>query len=256
MKKIKMSALVLAAASIASTGVMAQSSKTNAWEGAYGQVAVGYGTITPSIPSGSAAVPAGALFQSPSLSPAFTGTTSASNVNNINTVIGNIAGGYNFAINSQYVLGIGVSYDPGASASATGQLGVTAPVNPYLGPASGQLFHSETATYQMKNVYSVTLNPGYSIDKDRLAYLMLGYTGATVGLSSPGIAYNTINLNGYTVGLGYKQMVSESIFMLGEIKYGSFGQKTATSSIGGVVPVSQPLSANGMEFLVGVGYRF
>ena len=40
-----MSALVLAAASIASTGAMAQSSKTNAWEGAYGQWSVGFASL-------------------------------------------------------------------------------------------------------------------------------------------------------------------------------------------------------------------
>ena len=108
----------------------------------------------------------------------------------------------------------------------------------------------------MKNVYSITVNPGYAIDKDKLAYLMLGYTGATIGLSSQNIPYNTTNLTGYTVGLGYKQMVTQSIYVLGEAKYASYGQKTASNTAFGVVPVSNSVSANGAEFLVGVGYRF
>ena len=85
---------------------------------------------------------------------------------------------------------------------------------------------------------------------------MLGYTGATIGLSSQNIPYNTTNLTGYTVGLGYKQMVTQSIYVLGEAKYASYGQKTASNTAFGVVPVSNSVSANGAEFLVGVGYRF
>ena len=244
MKTVKISALALAMMGIATGSAFAQSSKANAWEGFYGQVAVGYGTITPNIPGGTGAVPAGFL---PGY-PAFTATTSASNVNNLNTAIANIAAGYNFGINSNFVVGVGVSYDPGASSGATGTLNLSAP--------TGTVLSQQTATYQMKNVYSITVNPGYVIDKDKLAYLMLGYTGATVGLSTPNVPYNTVNLTGYIVGAGYKQMITDSLYMLGEVKYGSYGQKTASATAFGAVPISQPVSANGAEVLVGVGYRF
>ena len=45
MNQFKISVLALAMTSIATTSAMAQSSKTNAWEGAYGQIGVGYGLI-------------------------------------------------------------------------------------------------------------------------------------------------------------------------------------------------------------------
>lgn len=245
MKKLQISAIAFAISSIAAGSAMAQSSKTNAWEGAYAQVGVGYGTVTPSLQNGTASVPAN--FVAPGY-PGFTGTTSGANLNNLNTAVGNIAAGYNFAIDSTWVVGLGISYDPSASSGATGQLLLKSP--------SGTLLNTQNATYQMKNVYSITVNPGYAIDKDKLAYLMLGYTGATIGLSSQNIPYNTTNLTGYTVGLGYKQMVTQSIYVLGEAKYASYGQKTASSTAFGVVPVSNSVSANGAEFLVGVGYRF
>ena len=246
MKKLQISAIAFAMTSIAAGSAMAQSTKTNAWEGFYGQVGVGYGTVTPSLNSGTATVPGFPV----------TANTSATNVNNLNTAVANIAAGYNFAIDSTWLVGLGVSYDPSGSSGATGQLNINAPVNAALGPYSGRTLASTVATYQMKNVYSVTVNPGYAIDKDKLAYMMLGYTGATVGLSSPVIPYNTINLTGYTVGLGYKQMVTQSVYLLGEAKYASYGQKTASVTSTNGVAITQPLSANGAEFLIGVGYRF
>ena len=45
-------------ASIATTSAMAQSTKTNAWEGFYGQIGVGFGIFTPSISNGKAVAPA------------------------------------------------------------------------------------------------------------------------------------------------------------------------------------------------------
>jgi len=246
MNQLKMSALVLALTSIATGSAMAQSSKTNAWEGFYGQVSVGYGTVTPTIPNGTASVPNG--FEG---APANTATTSASNVNNIGTGLGNIQAGYNFGITSDYILGVGVSYYPGASSSATGKVTYTGGA-----PIAGVPLGSEIATYNMKNLYSITLNPGYVIDKDRLAYMKVGYTGVTVGLSTPNIPYNTVNLTGYTVGLGYKQMITQSLYMLGEINYASYGQKTASAVAYGAVPISQPVKATGTDLLVGVGYRF
>jgi hypothetical protein len=254
MKTVKISAIVLAMAGVFATSANAQSAKTNAWEGFYGQVGVGYGTVTPTIKDGTATIPAGFGGVIPV---SLNATTSGQNVNTLNTAVANIAAGYNFAINDKFVVGLGVSYDPGASSGATGQLVTRAPTNPALGPLSGAAVGpTQNATYQMKNVYSITVNPGYTIDNDKLAYLMLGYTGATVGLSSQNIPYNTVNLTGYTVGLGYKQMITQSLYMLGEVKYASYGQKTANATAYGVVPVAQPVSANGAELLVGVGYRF
>jgi len=252
MNQLKMSALVLALTSIATGSAMAQSSKTNAWEGFYGQAAVGFGMVTPSISNGTAGVPANVAYLG---SPAFTANTNASSVNNINTALGNLAVGYNFGITSSYILGIGASYYPGASSSATGQLNMTAPAG-VPGIPAGTTLDTQKATYNMKNLYSITLNPGYVIDKDRLVYAKVGYSAVTVGLSSPAIAYNTVNLTGYTLGLGYKQMITESIYMLGEINYASYGQKTATANAYNIIPVSVPVKATGTDFLVGVGYRF
>jgi opacity protein-like surface antigen len=239
-------------AGVFATSANAQSTKANAWEGAYGQVSVGYGMLSPSIGDGTASVPKNVIYPG---SPANTATTQAANVNNISTGLASIAGGYNFGITKDYVLGIGAQFSPGASSSATGQLNTIAqPGIP--GVPAGTKLDTQNATYNIKNLYAITLSPGYVIDKDRLAYFKVGYTGVTVGISTQNIPYNTVNLTGYTLGVGYKQMITDSLYLLGEINYASYGQKTANVTAYGVIPISQPVKASGTDLLVGVGYRF
>ena len=159
MKTVKISALVLAMAGVFATSANAQSAKKNAWECAYGQVGVGFGIFTPSISNGTPTYP--------SPYSAVPAAMSTSNINNINTGLVNLALGYNFGINESYVLGVAATYYPGASTSATGQLSVTQTTG---SSAYNALNSSTTATYNVKNLYSIVLTPGYVIDKDLLAY--------------------------------------------------------------------------------------
>jgi outer membrane immunogenic protein len=267
MNQFKVSVLALAITSIATTSAMAQSSKTNAWEGAYGQIGVGYGMFVPKIGNGTAVSPTG---NAPNGVPATTygypatvsQSASASNVNNVNTGLANLAAGYNFGINSSYILGIAATYYPGASSSATGQLSVapttiSSPLGARVGSPATVPGGSTTATYNVKNLYSIVFTPGYVIDKDRLAYLKLGYSGTTIGLSGPTLAYQTTNLSGYTVGLGYKQMFTESLYAFGEVNYASYGTKSLSATLtNGTVLNGMTISGNGSDVLVGVGYRF
>ncbi len=244
MKQLKMSTLALVLTTAAMSSAMAQSTKTNAWEGAYGQVGIGFGIFSPSISSGTAVAPA--PYSAAQI------TTSATNVNNVNTGLVNLAAGYNFAIDKEFLLGLGVTYYPGASSGATGTLVGTAAA-PY-----GALSSSQTATYNVKNLYSIVLTPGYAIDKDRLAYAKIGYTGATIGLSTPSIANFTTNLNGLALGLGYKQMITGSIYGFGEVNYATYGSKNVASvvSSSGVTYSGMSVKGTGTDFLVGIGYRF
>ncbi|MBU3639160.1 MULTISPECIES: outer membrane protein [unclassified Polynucleobacter] len=270
MKKLQISAIAFAMTSVVAGSAMAQSSKTNAWEGAYGQVGVGFGVFTPKIGSGTAVtqntavapagipgVPAGTPLTALGYPAYVSQGASASNVNNVNTGIANLAAGYNFGINETWILGVGATYYPGASSSATGQLSVAnTTISGALGtlPVSGG---SSTATYNVKNLYSVVFTPGYAFDKNRLAYAKLGYTGATIGLSGPTLAYQSTNLTGYTLGLGYKQMFTESLYAFGEVNYASYGTKNLTATLTtGTQLQGMTISGTGTDILVGVGYRF
>ena len=248
MKQLKITALALAITSIAASSAMAQSAKANAWEGFYGQVGVGFGIFTPSISNGTPTYPAPVS--------AVPATMSTSNINNVNTGLINLAAGYNYGINESYVLGIAATYYPGASSSATGNLTVGTTTYPYS--LSPTLNKSQVATYNVKNLYSIVLTPGYVIDKDRLAYAKVGYTGATIGLSSADVPYNATNLTGYTLGLGYKQMLTSSVYAFGEVNYASYGKSNVSTITGssGTTYSGVSVKGTGTDFLVGVGYRF
>ena len=241
MKTVKISALVLAMAGVFATNANAQSAKANAWEGAYGQVAVGYGVFTPNIGGGSAS-------NIPLLRGGPTGTVSPS-ADNVNTGTANLGVGYNFGINKDFILGIGAAYYPGASSSAPGSF-KTYPVN------GGGASSTANVQYNVKNLYSITLNPGYVIDKDRLVYAKVGYTGATIGLNGPTLAYSTVSLGGYTLGLGYKQMITQSLYLMGEFNYASYSTKNPVLTNTSGVNLTAPVSGTGTDFLIGLGYRF
>ena len=174
----------------------------------------------------------------------------------------NLAAGYNFGINETWVLGLAATYYPGASTSATGTLSVapttiTSPYGAAVGSPAAVAGASTVATYNVKNLYSIVLTPGYAIDKDRLAYAKVGYTGATIGLSGPTLAYQTTNLTGYSLGLGYKQMITSSIYAFGEVNYAGYGNKTISATLtNGTKLNGMTVSGVGTDVLVGVGYRF
>lgn len=257
MKTVKISALVLAMAGVFATSANAQSAKVNPWEGAYGQVSVGYGMFTPSVGTGTATAPLTGAARVYGTS--FTQSTSASSINNVNTGTAALGLGYNFGINKDYVVGIGVNYYPGASSGATGTLATGGGTLSRAGVPSTTIPANNNAgvlSYNVKNLYSITVNPGYVIDKDRLAYAKIGYTGATIGLSGAGIPYNTVNLTGLSLGLGYKQMVTNSLYLLGEVNYATYGNKTASATADSGTAISTPVKGTGLDFLVGVGYRF
>ena len=237
MRTVKISALVLSMAGVFVTSANAQSAKTNAWEGFYAEAAAGYAVFSPTINS--------ATLQSNALRTTLPVTTQQ---NDVNTATNKIGLGYNYGINDKYTLGIVASYALGASSAASGTFTAAVPAQ-YGGPST------KWFNYQLKNIWSVTLNPGYVIEKDKLVYARVGMTGVTMGINGQTANYQTQTLSGYVLGLGYKQMVTQSIYVLGEVNYAGLSSKTAS-----IATSSGPLTGNiggsGMDVMVGVGYRF
>ena len=255
MKTVKISALVLSFAGVFATSAQAQSVKVNAWEGADVAISAGYGQFTPKI--GSITTSAITFPTTYGNTTAASGTSS-SQANNVNTGTANISAGYNWGINSNYVLGIRAAYYTGASSAASGSFTTSTAVvaSPVPVPAGTQLGAPSPISYNVKNLYSVVLTPGYALDKDRLVYAKVGYTGATIGLNGPTLAYSTVGLSGYTLGVGYKQMITQSLYMLGEFNYAGFSNKTVTLTNTSGVNLTGAFGGSGIDFLVGVGYRF
>jgi outer membrane immunogenic protein len=242
MKKIAGLLAVAGVASLASMQVNAQSS----FEGAYGQLGIGFQSVSPSVSNVSISGSAGGT--------TLTNFPLSSSVGSSNNFTGTATLGYNFGVTKDFLLGIGAEYSPFASTSSN--------VTANYGPDSSGAWYRATSSFQIENSYNIFLSPAIAIDKDKLAYAKIGYTGA-----SAKTAAQTVNLNGYSLGLGYKQMISGGWYGFGEVNYAAYGNQNISSNYNSVVIVGgttynvpttakATVSANTMNVLVGVGYKF
>jgi len=205
-------------------------SKLNPWEGAYGQIGVGYESYIPKNANGTTTLGS-------------TPYPNTSMANHANGPAANIGIGYNFGINERYILGIGATLYPGHSRSASSTLVTGSQVG--------------TGTYDVSNVFSFTLNPGYAIDKTRLIYAKVGYAGSTINANSPGgYPQQSNRVNGTVYGLGYKQLITESVYAFGEGNYAVNRAKPVTVLTDSGATVNSTANATGYDFIFGVGYHF
>ncbi|MBU3614231.1 hypothetical protein ICN46_04890 [Polynucleobacter sp. Latsch14-2] len=230
MKKYYAHLIGLAISALSLGNSMAQSS-TNAWEGAYGQIGlIGYESYIPKASSGTTT---------------YLGNTysNSSTANHANGPAANISVGYNFGINSTYTLGIGASLYPGHSRSASSTASSAGTVS--------------SGVYDVSNVFSFSLLPGYVIDNDRLIYAKIGYAGSNIHASSAGhYPEQVTHVNGTVYGFGYKQIISGSIYAFGEGNYAVNRAKPVTVVTDNGAVVNSTANATGYDFIFGIGYRF
>jgi opacity protein-like surface antigen len=211
----KLASLLTITAVTAFTSI--QASAQSAFEGAYGQVGIGYENVTPSFSGGT-----------------IVGRGYNISAANSNSFVGTATLGYNFALTPSFLLGLGAEYSPFAGSNANFTLNV--PSVPY----------SASAQYNKQNSYNIFVSPGFAIDKDKLAYAKVGFTGANVNSSGGG----NNSLTGYSLGIGYKQIISGGLYGFGEVNYASY----SNVSIGG--GASGTFSATSTNLLAGIGYKF
>jgi hypothetical protein len=225
---MKKNLLVATLLSVATTGAMAQS----AFEGAYGQLGVGFDqNSVPSSPGN--ANPGGNL------------TFPGSNGGSFSGVVGL---GYNFAVAKDFLLGVGADYGvlPSVKTNGTNDTG--------------------TSGSTISNRYNIFVAPGFVLAKDQLAYLKVGYSSQNVKITeessdSPatnGQALGSGSASGYVLGLGYKQIVTKGFYGFGEANYYSYSgaQFGSTRLSDGTVISSYSPNSSAYQFLVGVGYKF
>lgn len=199
---------------IASSNAQAQ----NAFTGFYGQVGIGYENSVPSY--------SGGTLNNSTYSYGVSGGTT-------NSFAGTATLGYYFPVTGNFLLGIGAEYSPlsGVKSNAT----VTLPA----------LRYSEIQTIKKGDSYNVFIAPAYAIDKDKLAYAKVGYSGANYEIGGDNDSYN-----GYSLGLGYRQMIQGSWYGFAEINYTSYGNQNFATNASGTA------SFKVTNALVGVGYKF
>ena len=224
MKKVLLTALL--------SGLVGTAAAQSAFEGFYGQIATGYENNTIKSTTTTFTNAAGATVA--------TYSDPAAIANSAPIVIG---AGYNFSIAPQFLLGIGTDYSILTAKSAL--ITSTSPGN-----------DDNVAYYKTSNRYNIFVTPGYVIDKDKLAYLKAGYSSQKVaGYSTDGTAGPSGTVNGYILGLGYKQMILNGLYAFGEGNYMGYSSKNVTNTSGSYT-ASTPTSASAFNFLIGVGYKF
>jgi outer membrane immunogenic protein len=218
------------------SGYVYAETKANSWSGAYGQVGlIGYESYIPKGASGTTTTASGVTFPN------------TSTADHANGPAANIGIGYNFDLGSSYLLGIGAALYPGHSRSASSTLVTTTPAGASV----------KTGTYDVSNIFSFSLLPGYVIDQARLVYGKIGYAGSTLNANSPGNYPQQSNrVNGTVYGIGYKQFIAGSIYVFGEGNYAVNRAKTVTVLTDSGATVKSTADATGYDIVLGVGYHF
>ena len=206
------------------------------WAGAYGQVGlIGYESYIPKNASGTTTTASGISFPN------------TATANHVNGPAANIGIGYNFDIGSNYILGIGAALYPGHSRSASSTLVTTI----------GNTAVVKTGTYDVSNIFSFSLIPGYAIDNTRLVYAKIGYAGSTINANSSGNYPQQSNrVNGTVYGLGYKQFITGSIYAFGEGNYAVNRAKFVSVLTDSGSTVKSTADATGYDLILGIGYHF
>ena len=223
MKKLASLLVVAGVTTLTSLQVNAQSK----FEGAYGQVGIGYESVSPST--------------STTVTYGGTNVPTSIGLSNSNSFAGTATLGYYFPVTKDFLLGIGGEYSPISGQKqniSVSLLGQTIPAG----------------TYQKKNSYNFFISPALAVGADGLAYAKVGYTGASFDTGG-----DTTNYTGYSLGLGYRQTISGGLYGFGEVNYASYGNKTYSQSSvvsGSVLNTSITSSANVTNLLVGIGYKF
>lgn len=224
---MKTSVLIALMLTAASSSALAQS----AFEGAYGQLGIGYDNNKIN---------------------SYTGLGDGVDVLSVDSASGSsfsgvVGLGYNFSVTPQYLLGLGADY----------------------GMISSSVFTSVNANGEpgnkVSNRYNIFIAPGYIIDKDRLVYLKVGYsrqsvkiTDQTAGSDTLGQTIGNGSAEGYVLGFGYKQLIQNGLYGFAEgnyYNYSSLSSGTVTLTTGYSVSNANPKSS-AYQFLVGLGYKF
>lgn len=217
MRKIKFAALNALVLMCTAIAVSPAWAQANSWQGFYGQVGTGYQQYTAPSFSG--------VYRD--VSP-FTIDSSSDQ-----SVALNLSAGFNYAFGNSFLLGLGAEYSP-----------LTTSYSPYYA-FYPTLNVSGTSQWRIKNTYNVFLSPGWAIDDTKLVYAKIGITG-----TQKQTELQTYSFTGYSLGLGYKQFIYKQLYAFGEVNYADYG----TSSNNRTSTFTQSL--NGLNVLIGVGYKF
>lgn len=175
MKKIVIAGLLAAAA----TGAMAD----GAFDGVNAQIGLGFASIGN---ESTATIEGYQLTNNKTAQPGMLGT---------------IAAGYSYGFNKQFNLAANIFYNFGSEDAGSANV------------ASGAI----TQDSKVKNLWGISVEPGYYFSDKSLGFVKLGWAMASTNQSFNALGetanVNTGTANGFLYGLGFKQLVTDNIYV-------------------------------------------
>lgn len=219
----------------------------SAFEGFYGQIGAGYESNQTDIKNGTSTNGDRVL-----------GLEQAKDMTNDGVAL-ILGAGYNFSITPKFVLGIGGDW---SAFNRTTNSSVFNCVTGNCIRGDGSLRTGTIAT-ETSDRYSVFITPSYVIDNEKLVYFKVGYTGQTVNTIDKRNGSNTYdesagkaNLNGYVLGLGYKQIITGGLYGFGEGNWYDYSKSSSHATFSDGSQSSGNLGGSSYTLTAGVGYKF
>ena len=144
-----------------------------------------------------------------------------------------LEGQYGFGISDKFVVGLGLTYGIGELKSGS------------FSPAAGVSISSK-----LKDMYSISIEPGYVVSASTLAYAKVSFVNAKFEATQTGGggASASGNLTGTGFGIGFRTMLTPKLYLQGEYVQTSFDKK----NVGTGVDVKADMGTAS----IGVGYNF
>ena len=218
------------------TGNISPAKATNnaqGFSGFYTQIGLGYQSFTPS-------------FSDSQYTLGSTTYGSSTQVSASQGVTGTITAGYNFPVSSSFLLGIGAELSPIAGPSTS------------VGGATIGNVTIPAASYQLNNSYNLFASATVPLEKMTAVYGKVGYSKANV---TAGPNLDALNYAGYSLGVGYKSVISGNVYAYIEANYFNYGKvsSSGTGFISGsstAYGYSNNSTASAYNILYGIGISF
>jgi hypothetical protein len=150
-----------------------------------------------------------------------------------------LAGEYTWSLNDKYTMAVGLEYNALSSSESNWNL-----------KNNGVTFVS--GTYKTTSISNLYIKPGMALDKDALIYAKFGMT-STASSSTGSSGTTTDTGSGYSIGFGYRQSFSKTMFLFGEVN--SLMGNSKDSTLTGT-STTYKLKGNATNALVGIGFPF
>ena len=164
--------------------------------------------------------------------------TSSTDDSNTNIILG---AAYNFALNNDYLLGVGFDYD-----FADHNMGNLSPPN-------------NAINFELSDAMSLYLKPQLMISDKTQVYAKLAYIKADVDATEESnvnfIRSDTESIDGYSIGAGYANIIADNVSLFMEANYFNYGEEDpriiSTDQI-----IAMPADIDGYNAKIGIAYTF